>query len=300
MKRNCQGFHWLRILDKQFFAFIAIVLLYCPQASGTAFVVLVSGNVIVFGADGKSIDARADDMNPIGTRVEQKVLILNDRILVSSLGVGRIARVGGGEKTRIIYEFDSWIKSLPVKNTSSVQDVAEIIAKECTPIFRDEWAFLSSEGPVPIQNLSGDPSLPWVGYYIGGNEILGPEVYFVAIYVDWTSEQLNSPTITQIYPPSKGVTKYHNIFIRRNSANGGGTDQLFTTNSQTQRKYLKLYDKEVGAAIYDEPLDVEGLTKLARIMLTLEIETTPKRFDFPITVCSAVPNQRPTCNTYEH
>jgi hypothetical protein len=77
-------------------------------------------------------------------------------------------------------------------------------------------------------------------------------------------------------------------------------DELRIHNSAIQRQYLKLYDKEVGALVYDEHLDVTSLADLGKIMLSLEIQTTPTSFSFPILLCSLAPNQRPSCQSYDH
>jgi hypothetical protein len=293
-----QGHRWFRIPNKKLCATVAVLLL-CQNGFGTALVVLVSGRSVVLGADGKGVHARTDDMKRAATTIEQKVAILRNRFLISTSGTARIDKPIDATHTKTMYDFVPWAQSLPVKDKSSVYDVAKVVEQECSTVFRAEWKFLVGTGkPIPILNLSGDPSQPWVQYYVAGVEFLGPQVYWVALNIDYAKRRLNNPTITQIYPPLKNVTTLKNIFVRSNGKKGGGMDQLQTGNTPIQKRYLKLYDKEVGAAVYDEPLDVEGLAKLAKIMLTVEIETTPKEFSFPILVCSITPNRSPTCDTY--
>jgi len=292
MKRNPQCFRRFWIRNKNLSALLVAILLCSQSGLATTLVVLVSGNAIVFGADGKDVDAWVQDsqLAIVGTGTFDKIAIIQNRILVSTTGIGRIS----GR-----YDFNSWIKSLPIANNTSVENAAAIIKKKCGPIFKREWDWQVRHSRTPVTNLSGDKSLPWVSYRVGGNELAGPRVYLVEIYIDWANKRLKNPTIKTIYPPAKGVTTMKNIFVQYSSVNGGGMDQLFTKGSDIQRQYLKLYDREVGAAIYDEPLDVEGLRKLARILLTLEIETCPKSFSFPIKVCSTIPRQGPSCKTYE-
>jgi hypothetical protein len=95
-------------------------------------------------------------------------------------------------------------------------------------------------------------------------------------------------------------TERHNLFSTFVGEKGGGMGQLTTDKSAIQRQYLMSYGKEVGALIYDRRLDTAGLTDLGRIMLGLEIHTTPARFSFPIKLCSIATNQRPTCQGYDH
>jgi hypothetical protein len=273
-------------------ATLVTILLWSQASFATVLVVLVSGNAIVFGADSENIvtEIHESHYSPIGTGTVEKIAIIQNRLLVSTNGIGSISG---------IYDFNTWIKSLPIANNTSVENAATIIKKKAGPLFKKEWDWQVSHGRTPFTNLSGEKSLPWVSYYVGGNEFAGPVVYLVELYVDWTKNRLKAPIITLIYPPPKGVTQYKNILARHNGVKGGGIDQLNTDGSNIQRKYLKLYNREVGAAIYDEPLDVGGLAKLARILLTVEIEVSPKRFSFPIKICSAIPGQGPSCNTYE-
>jgi len=291
MKRNALRDPRLWIRNKIVAGFFPI-LFCCQSVFGTTLVVLVSGNAVVFGADGKDVDTKVQGshFSPAGTGIIDKIAIIENRVLVSSMGVGRVSG---------IYDFSTWMKSLPIGNTTSVENAAAIIKKKAGILFKREWNWQVAHGRIPMTNLAGDRSVPWVSYYVGGNELSGPRVYIVEIPIDWVKNRLKNPTITSIYPPPKGITQYKNILVRRNGAKGGGMDQLFTKDSAVQRKYVKLYDREIGAAVYDEPLDVEGLMSLARILLTLEIETSPTRFSFPIKVCSITPGQEPGCKTYE-
>jgi hypothetical protein len=146
--------------------------------------------------------------------------------------------------------------------------------------------------------LSGDKNLPWVAYYVGGDEFLGPKVYAVEIYADWVNNRLRHPPPKLIYP--EAVSTQKNTFTQWNSKDGGGIDQLLLMkDSPIQRKYLRLYNREVGAALYNESLAVDGTIKLARVMLGVEIDAHPESYSFPIKVCSSTPNQVPTCKTYE-
>jgi hypothetical protein len=295
MAHFVHGLHRFRVQNQKLCAIIAILLISCPEGKGTALIVLVSGNALVFGADGKGVDTRTNNMSPIGTRTEEKIVILQDRLMVSEIGLGRI-EVPSRTKVKVLYDFTSWVKSLPIRNDASIFDVARLISEKCWPIFHDEWALLH---PVRPLNLSNDPSLPLVGYYVGGSEFLGPKVYFVGIYPDWKKRILRRPTIKQVYPSTEKLAR-RNTFATFNGEKGGGMDQLTTDKSAVQRQYLRLYDREVGGLIYDEPLDVTSLADLGRVMLSLEIQTTPTKFSFPTTLCSSVPNQRPTCQTYDH
>jgi hypothetical protein len=281
----------LRISSKQITVIVAIFLLCCPPVEGTALVVLVSGRTIVFGADGKGVDVLPDNLKVFGTQTENKVVILQERLIISTEGIGRIVSKDRG----MVYEFNTWAKSLPIRKTDSISDVANLISSKCWPIFHSEWARRHPTHPL---NLSNDPDLPLVGYYVGGIHGVEPKVYFVAIVPDWKNHILNQPTIKQIYPLVEN-SPWKNIFAIFNGKNGGGMDQLITDNSTVQRQYLKLYDKEVGALIYDEPLDGVSLVNLGVIMLRLEIKITPDSFSFPLTLCSII-NQRPSCQSYTH
>jgi hypothetical protein len=176
-----KGPHRFRIRDQQLYAIVAILLLCCPRSKATTLVVLVSGSTIVFGADSKGIDTWANNIHLVGTSTVEKVLILQDRLMISEMGLARIERPYHGE-TKIVYDFPSWVRSLHIPNNASVSDVAQLIAEKCWPVFHDEWVRVHPSHPL---NLSNDPSLPLVGYYIGGNEFLGPKVYFVGLYPDW-------------------------------------------------------------------------------------------------------------------
>jgi len=293
MKRILLRLLWFRIGNKHFNAGLAIALLCAQSGFATTLVVLVSGNAIVFGADGKSVDTWVKDttVTPVATGVFEKLTILQNQILISTTGIARIA----GK-----YDFNSFVKALPVPKNASVEDVASIISKRSEPIFQRALAHLWTNENAPVMNLSGNKSLPIVTYFVGGVEFTGPKVYRVAIYVDSAKKQLKHPTVGLIYPPSKTVTKYKNIFIEVTGKTGGGIDKLYEPNSATQKKYLKLYNREVGAMVYDEPLDVDGLIALARILLTVGIETSPERYSFPISVCSSTADHQPTCKTYDH
>jgi hypothetical protein len=278
-----------------------VLLLTCKNGFGTTLVVLVSGHAVVLGADGKGEGVRSADMKPVTTTVEEKVSILQNRFIVSTSGAARILRPLGPNDSKLIYDFVPWVKSIHVNDNASVYEVAEVIERKSAAVFLAEWKFLTRRGQcIPVMNLSDDPRRPWVQYYVAGNEFLDPKVYLVSLTVDYGKQRLNAPTITRIYPPLKNVTRFKNISVTFNAEEGGGIDQLLTPGSMVQKRYLKLYDKEVGAAAYDEPLDIEGLKKLTRIMLTLEIEMAPDRFSFPILICSSVLNQGPTCNSFDH
>ncbi len=215
--------------------------------------------------------------------------------MISNMGVGRIEIPDHG-KSKVVYDFNSWIKSLPIKSNASILDVAQLISEKCWPIFHDEWIRIHPTRPL---NLSNDPALPVVGYYIGGNEFLGPQVYFVGIYPDWKNKVLNRPIIRRMHPPID-TTERHNLFATFNGEKGGGMDELTVHNSAIERRYLKSYDKEIGALIYDERLDGTSLANLGKIMLSLEIQTTPTRFSFPVLICSLTANQRASCQSYYH
>jgi hypothetical protein len=285
-------YSWLWIGNKNLRA-VMVVLLLCYGAFATTLVTLVSGNAIVFGADGKGVDAGVYDSHiaSVGSRTFEKIAVLQNRIIVSTSGIGRILG---------IYDFNAWIESLPIAENTSVENAATVIKKKCAPIFTREWDFELRHGGAPALNLSGDKSLPIVSYYVGGNEFSGPMVYSVEIYVDWANNRLKAPSIKLLFPPAKGATKIKNTFIWPRGAKNGGMAQLMTAGSDIQRRYLKLYDREVGALIYDELLNVDALGNLAKILLTLEITTKPKLFSFPIKVCSVIPGQRPSCNVYDH
>lgn len=288
-----------RIPNQELCTLLALLLI-CRNTFGTTLVVLVSGQAIVLGADGRGEEARSDNRAIVRTTVEEKVSILRNQYIVSTSGSARIVRAIGRNNTRLIYDFTPWLRSLRIKDKATVSEVAEVIERKSNAIFLAEWKFLTRKGQrVPIMNLSGNPLLPWVQYYVAGNEPLGPKVYSVAITVDYAKQRLNTPTITRIYPPLKNASRSKNTVVTYNAKEGGGIDQLMTEGSVVQKLYLKRYDKEVGAVLYDEPLDVEGLKKLGRILLTLEISTTPDRFSFPIVICSSSINQEPTCSTFD-
>jgi hypothetical protein len=51
---------------------------------------------------------------------------------------------------------------------------------------------------------------------------------------------------------------------------------------QYKKVYLAKYPKEVGALVYDQPLDCAGAVSLARIALSLEISASPDVLGLPI------------------
>jgi hypothetical protein len=182
MKRNFQNSSRFGIRNKNLATIVATVLLCSQSGFATTLVVLVSGNAIVFGADGKGVHTRVQNSNvvPVATNAFEKIAILQNRILVSTAGIGRISGA---------YDFNTWITSLPIAENASIEDVAAIIRKMCKPIFEREWNYELRRGNTPITNLSGDKSLPVVSYYVAGNEFTGPRVYLVEIYVNWSKNQ---------------------------------------------------------------------------------------------------------------
>ncbi len=264
--------------------------LICLQtaARGTAIVILVSRDAIVLGVDGKGVDTVSGD--PFGVTTEQKLAVLRNRFIVSTIGVSRIRRNGV-----LAYDFTSWVKSIAITNAKSVLELARLIARNCWPIFHDEWRLARPTTPF---NLSRDPSLPVVGYYVAGEEIDGPKVYFIGTYADWSAHKLKYPKIKQIYPPTTHIQR-RNIYAIFHGKTGGGMDQLTMEKSPIRNLYLRLYDKEIGALVYDEPLGVESLTELGRIMLTIEVTVSPSDFAFPLNVCSTTPEHGPTCHNYQ-
>src|ERR1039458_88355 len=187
-------------------AVVSVLLLCCcPLCFGTALVVLISGNAIVFGADGLNQTTLGNNSTPIPNGTATKVLILDSRFIISSTGVG---------STRS-YVFADLVKSLPVKSSSSVRGVAQMLSAKCWPIFLKLWPSLSL---VP-SNLANDHSLPLVTYFVGGYEFRGPELYSVKIFIDWKTHRLRQPAVAKEYPMSPELIKqlmtkgpiYHNI-----------------------------------------------------------------------------------------
>lgn len=293
MKGNSLCRRRLWICNKGLVVLLLGVMACSQTGIATTLIVIVSGTAVVFGADGKSVDAgiKNSELNILRFGSYDKIAIIQDRIFVSTTGVSRIAG---------FYNFNDWLLSLPIKKKTTVEQFAGIIKKKCRPIFNRWWSARRRRGDTSIPNLSGDKSLPIVSYYVGSSDSGRPEVYMVAIYVDWINNKLNRPMITRLFPPvpEPGTTEFKNIFVWRTGAVDGGMAQFFTDGTEVNRKYLALYNKTLGAAIYDEPLDADEMIKLARILLTLEIETNPARFSFPIKICSAVSSQKPTCNSY--
>jgi hypothetical protein len=113
-------------------ATLVTILLWSQASFATVLVVLVSGNAIVFGADSEKIvtEIHESHYSPIGTGTVEKIAIIQNRILVSTNGIGSISA---------IYDFNTWIKSLPIANNTSVENAATIIKKKAGPLFKKEW-----------------------------------------------------------------------------------------------------------------------------------------------------------------
>jgi hypothetical protein len=221
---------------------------------------------------------------------------LDNRFVISSAGLGSTGS----------YVFADLVKSLPVTRRSNVRDVAQMLSNKCWPILFKVWPTIYPALPSTLLN---DHSLPVVMYFIGGNEFPSPEVYAVRVFIDWNTHRLKRPTVTKEYPNSPELTKQlmakgpmyaANIVVIHQGLKGGGMDQLLTDGSMFQRRYLRLYPKEIGAYVRNETLDADSLTSLGRIMLAGEIEADPRDFGFPVVVCSIPSGKGAKCQPFDH
>src|ERR1017187_7462683 len=132
MKRDSLCVLRFRVSYKNLSTIVIAILLYSQSGLATTLVVLVSGNSIVFGADGKGVETwvKHSHLAPIRSESFDKIMIINNRIVVSTIGAGRIEGV---------YDFNAWIRSLPITNTTSVERAAIIIKDKCGPVFTSWW-----------------------------------------------------------------------------------------------------------------------------------------------------------------
>ena len=262
--------------------FVLVLLLLPCHLSATTLVVIVTPRAIVMGADGKGVSGTIDSVHRDGAHIstEDKIVLLQDKIIVGTTGIARIRTPEGYVK----YSFTEWINRInkfPDKKTPTVTQLARKVKFSCFKIFNDEYAGQLRSGTLQPLNLSNNPGLPLVTYYVAGYEEGKPKVFKILIEIDWLNKVLKRPVMNEIYP-DLGTRK--NLWFHWHGQPQKDIDDLLTASSQTQKTYLMRYPKEIGALIYDEPLRCDEVVKLAKITLSLEISASPDEFSFPVNV----------------
>ena len=274
-----------RDMSKKICASFVLVLLLARQVSATVVVVIVTRSAIVIGADGKGVSGTPDSILA-GTGIsgmEDKVVLLNETVLVANVGVSRISLPDG----RVLYDFQAWLASLFPKarggDAPTVSQVARRIQNSSFAIFDKAVSSTLKTGKFTSLNLAHDSTLPIITYFIAGYEGKKVKVFEVYIDVDWQKRTLKKPIMKPLYPPPPSEAKM-NLQFASNGASGRGISMLRTKDSPIQKAYLAKYPKEIGALVYDQPLDCAGAVSLARIALSVEISASPDIFGFPISV----------------
>jgi hypothetical protein len=271
-------------MNKKAQAFLAVFLLLTNQAAATVVVVLINDSAIVIGTDSKGVTGNSAALEK-GSGIsghQSKIVLLNNSILAAASGIVRFASPSG----RVKYDFTRWVTGLTRarhKKTPTVSELAIRIRDACLPIFQSEYGGMLAAGILRPLNLSGDPSLPVVTYYVAGYESHKARAFTITITIDWNKRVLGTPTLKPIYPQPPNSKHEHFLFAWQGKSKAG-IDELIRDGSPTQGRYVKMYPREMSQLLNDQVMNYGDSVQAVRMALAAEIEGTPSAYSYPIEI----------------
>jgi hypothetical protein len=264
---------------------ILLIALFCPiPLSASTVLVFVTQQGIVMSTDSKmsTIHALGDYNERIGEGTTKKFVVVQDRILVASVGHADIQR---GD---VHYNFLAWMKELEARlpKDISVDDLTSVIQAESAKVFADFDAVLKAD--VLKRKDATDTCTSFIEYIVAGYQNGNPRVYVVQFYVDWNEKKLVGPLriLREAGDNTNGHFRVYAFGIKESL-----TD-ILNRQSYAYKQTMARATKAFGNLLAQRDVTISETISLARTFVQIEENTNPGDVGGTIQLARVLPSGR--------
>jgi hypothetical protein len=264
---------------------IGLIVLLCPiPLSATTVLVFVTSHGIVMSTDSKmsTLYTLSDYSARIGEGTTKKFVLVQDRILVGSIGHADIRR------GPVHYNFLTWMEELEtgLPKDISVDDLTSTIQRESAKVFVGFDAVLKAD--VLKRKDATDTCTSFIEYIIAGYQNGTPRVYVVQFYIDWNEKRLSGPW--RILRDS-GQRMNGNFRAYAFGIKEALTDML-DRQSYAYKQAMIMSPRTFGNLLGHKDVSLDETVSLARVLVRIEENTNPNDVGGAIQVAKVLPSGR--------
>lgn len=263
---------------------LVLILIACwsIQAHATTVIAIVSDQGISVAADSKEVLLGAYRG---GQRETVKSFIIQDRIVIASLGysANKWADPAGG--VVIDYEFGAWLRGIQASLPANVSfDDFTGIVKEEVRKMNPKWQALVSAGKMPHKHY-GDIFESLIQYVIAGYQGGVPKLASIEFYIDWDKNQVLGPYQVPLSPRGPIAKRSYTYFF-------GVTEVAFEApnpQSYGYKQAMALCPKAFGDLMGRREVPLNESNALAQALVEIEEQTNPNMVGGKVRVVEIAP-----------
>ena len=261
-----------------------IFVLSSIQAHSTTVIAIVGDQGISIAADSKMVilGAYRD-----GERETVKSFIIQDRLVIASLGysANKWADPAGG--VVIDYEFEAWLRGIQASLPANVSfDDFVGIVKEAVRKMIPKWQAMVTAGKMPHKHY-GDIFESLTQYVIAGYQDGVAKLASIEFYVDWDKNAVLGPYQVALAPPRVAVAgRTYTYFF-------GVTEVAFEApnpQSYAYKQAMALSPKAFGDLMSGKDFPLNESNALARTLVEIEEQTNPHMVGGKVRMVEIAPN----------
>lgn len=279
-------------------ALLALIFIV-ERCGATTIVTLVTIHAIVLCADSRGVLKRAGDFRPrkLSAGEMRKIFVVHDHFAVAHDGSA-------------ILEFSKFDgKTVVPMFTYSVARIVRDLQRDTTPAFtiRSAADLLRTK---LVSQFEGFDVIPKSGalkreeghpmeddaitnFTVAGYDGSTAHVYQVGVGMNWNTLTHHVTPVATLYPEAR---KHISLFI---SGYSDAIQDLWKNNSLSTRNYAATFPIEYNALAHDLDLSIDQMIIMVRGLLGMQIERTPTKVAYPLTVVTIPPVGRITTRSYD-
>jgi hypothetical protein len=264
--------------------FLVVLLAFPVPLGATTIVLIVTPYGMVIGSDSKmfTTNVLGSDSSRVGEGSTKKFVIVQDRIIVASLGHSDIQR-GSAH-----YNFLTWMEKLQTNlpDGISVDDLTSTIQAESAKVFAEITTAL--QRGIIKRHEPTETCGDFVRYVIAGYQGGAPRIQIVQYYVNWDEERLIGPQVILLDPDKQTVGNFriHYLGIREALTN------VLNRDSYAYKQTMINSPKAFRDLLAHRNVPLNETIALARAFIAVEEKISPDDVGGRIRLVKVLPNGR--------
>lgn len=262
-----------------------VCALPCFSGATTVTAIVTPGGIAMASDSGRS--THTGDFSPIDKSMTTKFVVVQNRIVVFSIGVSDIS-VAGKNGPTTPYAFLGWMSNIERKlpPNISVDDLASIIERESATTF-DGFDNVLNKGFFRKKKALED-CRTFIQYVIAGYSNGAAKIYVVKFYIDWERKQLIGPKRIPLFPSPESTGSNYIFF------SFGITEVLDDVSNPESYAYKTITANcpAFSTLVARQDVTIAQSLTVAREFVRTEEKTNPSEVFGPIVSVAVLPDGR--------